>query len=155
MSDQAQKAILINYIATAKGLLSDEQFAALDIKKLQRFCGLLTECVSLEHLTDSTLTRHGIMQLLQYNTEEAVMHVFLLYIYKLSVECSNHPLERGIIRQKVIGILPIFERAASTGNIRLETYDRNADALAIMADNSDDIGLVHTALANEYLRLAD
>jgi hypothetical protein len=155
MSTQTLQTILINYIASAKGLLSDEQFATLDIKNLQRFCGLLSECISFEHLTDPTLARHGILQLQQYNTEEAVMHVFLLYIYKLSVEGTNHPLERGIIRQKIIGILPIFERAAAAGLIRLEAYDKNADALAIIADNSDDIGLVHTALANEYLRLAD
>lgn len=151
---QQLKALLISYLATAKAMLSDEDFDNFDITQLQSFCALITECLNIEHLLDQTLAKHGIEQLKNNSLEEAVMHVFLLAIYRLSVEGTNHPLERGIIRQKIIGILPIFEKAVNNGLISTTIYDRNADALMHIADNTDEIGAIHEALAKEYLRLA-
>jgi hypothetical protein len=150
---QQLNVLLVSYIATAKDFLDEASFAAIDIPRLQKFCALIAECMSVEHLTDTTLARHGIEQLQENSVEEAVMHVFLLAIYCLSIE-GSHPLERGLIRQKIIGILPIFEQAVNKGLIKPEIYDRNADALLHIANNSDEIGAIHEALAKEYLRLA-
>lgn len=158
MPATSDKALLQNVaiamISLAKSELSDEQFQQLSIPSIQHFVALLSEAIPINHLSDTLLLRHGIDQLSQdHSVEEALMHVFTLSIFRLSSEGSNHPLERGIIRQKIIGLLPICEKAMQQGLIRTEIYDKNADALAHIADSTGDVPELLEALSHEYLRL--
>ena len=149
------KQLAIAVIGLAKQHYSDDDFAALDIGKLQQTMRLISECVPLPYSSDPKLLHHIADSLIrQYSPEETVMHVFLLYIFRLSSEGSNHPLERGVIRQQVIGLLPIFEAAVSKGLIRTDVYDKNADALAHIAENSGEVPDILEALSLEYHRLA-
>lgn len=159
MSDQktrefTQKTLtplLISSIGIAKAELADDEFNKLDIPALQRYTFLLAECVPVEYLIDKNLVRHGIRGLISgWPVEQTVMHVFLLYIYRLSERSSEHPLEKGVIRQQILGVLPIFESATEKGLIALDAYDRNADALAHVADDTPEVPEIFNALAVEY-----
>ncbi|NRB38298.1 MAG: hypothetical protein HRU20_07480 [Pseudomonadales bacterium] len=151
---QKLQQILVAYIALAKSELSDDEFNKIDIKQLQRFLAILAEALPLEYLIDPVLIRHGLEILVAGRApEEAVMHVFVLYIYRKISEGSNHPLEVGIIRQQILGILPMFETALNNGAIATQSYDKNADALVHIADSTGDVPEIIEALSYEYLRL--
>jgi len=153
LEPQQLQRIAITLIALAKSELSDEQFERLPIAHVQTFVQMFSEAVPFEHLGDITLLRHTNQQLIAGNSiEETLMHVFTLSIFRLCNEGSNHPLERGIIRQKIIGILPRFEHAYQLQKIRPEIYDRNADALAHIADDTPEVQSILTALSAEYSR---
>ena len=158
MSDSQSKEklqkILIAYLALAKSELPEDDFNKVDIASLQRFLSLLAEALPLEYLLDPTLIRHGLDILVAKNKpEQAMMQVFVLYIYRKVSEGSNHPLEVGIIRQQILGILPMFETALNQGAIETQCYDRNADALAHIADSTAEVPDIIEALSREYLRL--
>lgn len=156
MQYQAQlNSLLLSYISIAAEMLGEEKAKDLNIPQYQRLMVLLAECIEVEHLMDKIIARHAIEQL--ENTgkpEQAVMHCFVLYIYRLCVLSSKHPLEEGIIKQKVINILPMFEQALNNASIDLAAYDKNADALAHIADRTDEVPVLLAALADEYQRLA-
>ncbi len=154
-TDKTLRPLLINYIGMAKGELSDDDFGRMDIPTLQRYVFLLAECVPVEYLVDQNLIRHGFQGLVKgWSVEQTVMHVFLLYIFKLSDRSSKHPLEKGVIRQQILGVLPIFESATQKGLIDLTAYDKNADALAHVADDTAEVPSLFTALGEEYTRYA-
>ena len=154
ISQQQLQQVAIAMIALAKSEFSDDDFNRLHIPSIQRFVLFIAEAMPVNYLTDATLLRHGLHQLVNgAPVEEAVMHVFTLSIYRMTSEGSNHPLERGIIRQKIIGILPIFENALNQGLITIANYDRNADALVHIAEDSEEKTAILDALANEYQRL--
>jgi len=147
--------LLLSYVSIATEMLGEQQANQLNIPEYQRLMVLLAECIELEHLMDKVIARHAIEQLeASQKPEQAVMHCFVLYIYRLCELSSKHPLEEGIIKQKIINILPMFEQALNQGAIALSVYDKNADALACIADQSDDLDTLLNALANEYMRLA-
>lgn len=149
------KQLAIATIAIAKQYYSDEQFQQLAIPHLQKSLQLMSECVPREHTIDPLLLHHVADCLIHhYSVEETVMHSFLLYIYRLSVTGSQHPLERGIIKQKINSLLPIFETGVNQGLIRAEVYDKNADALVAIADGSTDMFDILAALGEEYRRLS-
>ncbi len=151
---QQLQALAIAAISLAKEELSEDDFKLLDIPTLQQYILLISECVPLAYLTDQTLLRHAIHALISGNSaEETVMKIFMLYIFRLTSEGSNHPLERGIIKQQIIGILPIFENAVNKGLIKPVNYDKNADALAHIADSTGDVPEILEALSIEYTRL--
>lgn len=145
--------LLKYYLATAKSELSTEDFSKLDIKELMRFLQLLSSYIPSEHLTDSNLIKHSIEQLNNQSVEAAVLHIFLLSMYKMSID-SDHPLEHGVIKQKIIHALPAFEKAMQTKLIHKDMYDRNIDALLHMSENTPELDAIHQALAIEYQRLA-
>ena len=62
---------------------------------------------------------------------------------------------RRIIRQKIQGILPLFTVAAQQGFIAAQVFEKNADALLQLADNSMENPDLLAALAEEYNRYAD
>lgn len=154
MSHSFLQQLTITCIALAKEHYSDAEFARLDIQKLQQTLQLAQECIATENLVDVHLLRHITEQLiLQNSVEETLMHSFVLFIYVLAAQGSDHPLERGIIKQKINGILPIFETGFNQGLIRADIYDKNADALAAIANNDSDKYDVLAALGEEYQRL--
>lgn len=147
--------LAIAVIGIAKKHYSEAQFQQLNIPALQKSLQLITECVPMEYCVDPLLLHHiADNHIQQHSSEETVMHSFLLYIYRLVSEGSQHPLERGIIKQKINGILPIFETGFNQGVIRADIYDKNADALAAIADNSADVPELLEALGAEYRRLS-
>lgn len=144
----------VTTIALAKQHYTDAQFNQLDIPTLQKTMTLISECVPVEYCVDPTLLHHITDCLIHhYSAEETVMHSFLLYIYRLSAEGTQHPLERGVIKQKIHGILPIFETGVNQGLIRADIYDKNADALISIAEGEADMFEILDALAKEYSRL--
>jgi hypothetical protein len=146
--------LLLTYVSIAAEMLGEEKAQQLNIGQYQRLMVLLAECIELEHLMDKVIARHAIEQLESYQKpEQAVMHCFVLYIYRLCALSSKHPLEEGIIKQKIINILPMFEQALNKGAIECDIYDKNADALACIADQSSELEPLINALANEYMRL--
>lgn len=154
MSTKQLQALAIAHISLAKSELSDDDFSKLDIPALQKYVLLVSECLPLDYLGDQTLIRHAVEKLTQgHSVEEVVMLNFLLYISHLMHHSSKHPLERGIIRQKILGVLPKFELAVNKGLIHPHIYDKNADALAHIADYSGDVPAILDAIMEEYQRL--
>lgn len=145
---KTQQLLLSTYVA-----LANSQKADISVDTLQRFLGLALESIRIEHLADKTLALHSIEQLQQHSVEQALMHVFLLSSYLLAKDASEHPLEQGIIKQKINGILPLFEQAATKGLISTDSYNKNADALLHISENTSEKGAILQALANEYSRL--
>lgn len=149
------KKLAIAAISIAKSHYPDDAFQRLDIVQLQKTQRLISECVPTPYSADPVLLHHTVDSLINgQSVEETVMHVFLLYIYRLVSEGSNHPLERGIVRQQIVGILPIFESALNQGLISPRIYDPNADALLHIADNDSEVAALIDALSKEYKRLA-
>lgn len=154
MSQALFNQLAITVISLAKAQYSEEQFQQLNIAQLQQTIMLCVECIPLELLNDPVLLHHIADSLIHHDSvEETVMHSFMLSIYRLVDEGSEHPLERGIIKQKINGILPIFEDACLKGLIRPDIYNKNADALVAIADNAGDKLDILAALKQEYLRL--
>lgn len=148
-------SLLLSYVSIAAQMLGEEKAKALNIHQYQRLMVLLAECIDANHLIDTIIARHAIEQLEANNTpEQAAMHCFVLYIYRLCALSSQHPLEEGIIKQRIINILPMFEHAMNQGAIELSVYDKNADALAIIANQTSDMPVLLQALTEEYQRLA-
>lgn len=155
MSHALAKQLAISIISLAKAQYSEQQFAQLNVSQLQQAIPLLLECIPLDLLHDPLLLQHVADRLIHHESiEETVMHCFTLAIYRMVDEGSEHPLERGIIKQKINGILPIFESACLKGLIRADNYNKNADALVAIADNAVDKYDIISALKQEYLRLS-
>ena len=147
--------LAIAVIGIAKSHYSDEAFKQLDIPRLQQTIRLISECIPTEYCVDQKLLHHIADSLIHgLSNEETVMHAFTLYIYRLVSEGSQHPLDRGIVKQKINGILPLFETGFNKGLIRADLYDRNADALAAIADNDYDVAELLSAIGAEYQRLS-
>jgi len=148
------QSLLLNYLSIAHDQLGQKATENLGVNKFQRLLILMAETIELEYLMDKTIIHHALEQLQQsQKPEQAAMHCFVLYIYKLCITSSKHPLEEGVIKQKIINILPMFEKAVNQGLIDIENYDKNADALAHIADNSAEVPAILQALTQEYQRL--
>lgn len=147
--EKTQQMLLATYVA-----LSHSQQSSIDIAKLQQFLNQALEAVRVEHLADKTIALHSIEQLQQHSVEQSLMHVFLLSSYLLAKNASAHPLEQGIIKQKINGLLPVFERATQKGLITTDCFNKNADALLHISENTVEKDAILKALANEYTRLA-
>ena len=152
----ALQSLLIAYVATAKSELSTLDFQKIELNRLRNHLILLLECVPLSVLLNKVMIRHSLQQHIKgASSEENIMHSFVLYIFQLIQTGSNHPLERGIIRQKIQGILPVFAAASQRGLMVMETFEKNADALLQLADNRVENPALLAALAEEYNRYAD
>ncbi len=150
------QTLLVGYLANAKHELNDNSVNKLNAGLLQNYLGLIVEAVPITELTDKNLIKHALHCLDgDYSTEETILHIFLLYIFKLSYFGSNHPLERGIIKQKIAGILPIFKNAHQQQLIRTELFERNIDALLHIMENTPEQTEILEALKVEYEKFQD
>lgn len=138
-----ETATLLNKLAVAYAHrastdLTAEQ-AELAIPKLPVFLAQANNMVSLEVLVDPAIVGQAVQSLGAGNSiEETLMFTFMLYVARLLKQSSGHPLEVGIIRQKIIGIVPMFEQAASNELIRDEIYQSNASLMMAIADKTED-----------------
>jgi hypothetical protein len=155
MTSQAPmfKQLAIAILGKAKATLPDAEFNQIDIASIQPLIPVLSESIAIDHLLDPLMLQHIIEGLVKKETPETILvRLFTLSIFKYYAEGSQHPLEKGIIRQKVMSILPYFEKAANQGKIPLDIYDKNADALAHFADDTDAINALLIALKKELER---
>ena len=84
---------------------------------------IANEMVTIEVLADKSIMRHAIHSMAAENSvEETLMYTFMLHIFQLTHNSSRHPLEMGIIRQKIIGLLPIFAKARDKNLIRADVF---------------------------------
>ena len=152
-NNQLFQKIAVATLATAKKDCSDAEFSRISIEQLKGIIPLLAESIPFEHLLDMRMIKHLIDGLVnQASNESILMHLFVLSIHKYYREGSQHPLEKGVIRQKILSLLPRFEKYAQTGKIPLSAYDKNADALAHFADDTDEINTLINVLQKELTR---
>lgn len=148
--NESLNTLLKYYVAAAKPELDTTQ--AFDIHKLMLFLQLAGSYIPAQHLTDHKIIKYSIEKLVNHSVEAAVFHIFLLSVYKLSID-SEHPLERGVIKQKVLHAIPAFEKAMQAQLITKEMYNKNIDALITMAESSSELTALHQALTSEYERV--
>jgi hypothetical protein len=145
------KKLLMGYLVIAHQELNEEQYEFLQEGRLQKYIGLVFEAVAIEYLVDKVLIQHALRDLLAKRTvEETILHVFTLYIYKITTDGSGHPLERGIIRQQINGLVPRFEQAMDLGLIEPRLYEKYVGPLLHIADNSEGTDQVLALLADDY-----
>lgn len=147
--------LLTGYIAIARAEFDSEEMGGLSTDKIRNHIIFSMEFLNAEDLLDKTLIRHGLHQLAENSVEEAVIHTFILHIYKLVMNGSDHPLERGIIKQKVEAVIPRFVQAHQQGKIRQEVLDKNIDALLHIIDYTDERTAILEALGNEYQKFVE
>jgi hypothetical protein len=146
--------LFVGYLANCKAELDDTQFSHVQTL-LQDYLHCASNMVSIEVLMDRSIMRQAIHSLAANNTvEETVMFTFMLYIYRLTKGSSGHPLETGIIRQKIIGLLPWFEKAGEKNFIREETLASNIALLTSIADKTDEMPEALAMLASGYEKYA-
>lgn len=158
MSDATANALLqrllVGYLANAKAELAADRYEDV-AARLPAYLAAANDMVSIEVLVDRSIMRQAIHALAAGNSlEETLMFTFMLYIYRLARGSSGHPLERGIIRQKIIGLLPWFEAAAEKGLIREELGASNASVLMSIADETEDMVEALQTLAAGYEKFA-
>lgn len=160
ISKEHLRSLLVGYLGIAKsdmeaGKLDDAAFERIT-QALPAYLYAVVEAVALDSLVDKRLIRHAIASLAADNTnEETVMCTFMFYIYKLVSQGSRHPLEMGIVRQKVNGVLPILENAMNSGLIRAEVFESNASLLMSIADQREDMGEAMAILESGYIKYDD
>ena len=156
ISQQQLQVLLTGYLSIAKSEISDDAIVKIQAGLLQQYLGLVTEVVPLNHLVDKPLIQHALHLLVKgYTVEETIMQVFTLHVFKLTEEGSGHPLERGIIKQNITSLLPIFDNAKQKKLIRAELFDKNANALLSIAEQSAEMNDIMAALQEEYSRRSD
>src|SRR6478735_4126702 len=147
--------LLVGYLVAAKTELDDAQYEKVKAL-LPGYIAVANEMVAIEVLTDKSILRHAIHSMAADNSvEETLMYTFMLHIYQLTHNSTKHPLEMGIIRQKIIGLLPIFAKARDKGLIREDVFASNEALVMSIADKTDDMPQALDIRATGYHRYAD
>lgn len=129
--------LLVAYLAIGKEILDEEMLVCLEPKKVQHYLGLASEAIAMESLMDKKLVKKALLLLVEgVPVEEVILEVFALHIFRLCELGSTHPLERGIIRQQIIGYLPLFESAVEKKLLPEDNYKKHADSLMAIADKT-------------------
>lgn len=146
--------LLVGYLVAAKTELDDAQYEKVKAL-LPGYIAVANEMVTIEVLADRSIMRHAIHSMAADNSvEETLMYTFMLHIYQLTHRSTKHPLEMGIIRQKIIGLLPIFAKARDKGLIREDVFSSNEALMMSIADKTDDMPQALDMLATGYNRYA-
>ncbi len=156
MSESTSKSLLqrllVGYLVTAKSTLDDASYEKVQAI-LPGYLQLANDMVTIEILADKAIVQQAIQALAAGNTvEETLMYTYMLYIYLLTHKSTGHPLEMGIIRQKIIGLLPRFENAAALGLLREDIYSSNAALLMSIADKTEQMAEALDTLAAGYAK---
>lgn len=146
------KKLLMGYLAIAKDTCSDEVFEQLQAGQLQRYISLVNEVVPIEHLVDRGLIKHALHDLSSGRTEEeAIVHAFALSTYKMISPAKLHPLELGIVKQQVLGVIPLFERGVAEQVVGSALFAQYAKPLlAIVEQDEQAIAQLLTDLQQDY-----
>lgn len=147
--------LLVGYLVAAKTELDDATYQQV-YALLPGYLAVANEMVAIEVLADRGMLRHAIHSLAAGNSvEETLMYTFMLNIYQLTNKSTRHPLEMGIIRQRIIALLPIFAKARDKGHIRADVFASNEAMMMAIADKSDEMEHVLAMLASGYSRYAE
>ena len=143
--------LAINYIATAKSFFPENMLVTAGLSRLQSLLPLLAESIPFTILTEQEMALHTIKAICEDQSNECIlMRNFLFSIFRLHSLSSQHLLERGILKQKILALLPYFEVAMSKGKILVSIYDKNADALAHFCDDTEEVKLLLTEIGSAY-----
>lgn len=147
--------LLVGYLVAAKTELDDAHYEAVKAL-LPGYLAVAHEMVSIEVLAEKAILRHAIHYLATSNSvEETLMYTFMLDIYRLIRNGTRHPLEMGIVRQRIIGLLPVFAKARDKGLIRDEVYASNEALMMSIADKTQDMPQALELLATGYSKYAE
>jgi hypothetical protein len=146
--------LLVGYLVAAKTELTDQQYEHVK-SLLPGYIAVANEMVTIEVLADKSIMRHAIHSMAAENSvEETLMYTFMLHIFQLTHNSTRHPLEMGIIRQKIIGLLPIFAKARDKNLIRADVFSSNESLMMSIADKTDDMPEALAMLEAGYKRYA-
>lgn len=144
--------MLVGYLANAKALLDDESYQRV-YPLLPGYLAVANEMATIEVLADRPIMCHAIDSLAAGNSvEETLMYTFMFDILRLVQSGTRHPLEMGIIRQRIIGLLPVFAKACDKGQIRPEVFESNAAMMMSIADKTDEMHATLATLEAGYAR---
>jgi len=147
--------LLVGYLVSAKTDLDEAQYETVK-SLLPGYVVVANEMVTIEVLADKGIMRHAIHAMAAGNSvEETLMYTFMLHIFLLTHNSTKHPLEMGIIRQKIIGLLPIFAKARDKGFIRDDVFASNEALMMSIADKTEDMPQALEMLATGYARYAE
>lgn len=131
--------LLVAYLAIGKEILEEDMLVCLEPAKVQQYLSLASEAIAMESLMDRKLVKQALLLLVAgVPVEETILEVFSLHIFLLCEKGSRHPLERGIIRQQIIGYLPLFAGAVEKKLIPESRYQFHADYLMAIADKTGE-----------------
>lgn len=146
--------LLVGYLVAAKTSLDETQYETVK-GLLPGYIALANEMVTLDVLADRSIMQQAVHAMAAGNSvEETLMYTFMLHIYLLMRNGTRHPLEMGIIRQKIIGLLPVFNRAREKQLIRDDVFTSNESLLMSIADKTDDMEEAVNILAAGYQRFS-
>ena len=146
--------LLVGYLVAAKTELDEASYQRV-YALLPGYIAVANEMVSAEVLADRAMLRHAVHSLAAGNSvEETLMFTFLLDIYRLMKAGTRHPLELGVIRQRITGLLPVFGRARDKGLIREEMYLSNEALVMKIADKAPDMEEALAMLGAGYEKYA-
>ena len=95
--------LAINYIATAKSFFPENMLVTADLSRLQSLLPLLAESIPFTILTEQEMALQTIKAICEDQSNECIlMSNFLFSIFRLHSLSSQHPLERGILKQKIL-----------------------------------------------------
>jgi hypothetical protein len=148
--------LLVGYLVTAKTELDTDAYERIQAALLPRYVITANDMVTIDVLLDKSLVKQAIHALAAGNSvEETLMYTFMLHIYLLTHNSTRHPLEMGIIRQKIIGLLPVFADASNKGLIRAEIFASNEALIMSIADKTDNMAEALAMLATGYAKYAE
>ncbi|MCB1615872.1 MAG: hypothetical protein KDI30_07640 [Pseudomonadales bacterium] len=151
VSEKHLQMLLIAYLAIAKDILNEQELLCLQDEVVQQYILLANEVIAIESLMDRKLVRKALQLLVRgLPVEEIIFQIFSLHIYRLCLLGSQHPLERGIIRQQIIGYLPLFESAVEKKLFGEDVYRSRAESLMAIADKTAAMDQAMAKLALEY-----
>lgn len=153
MTDPAHlQQLLLGYLVAAKTQLDEKQYEAV-MALLPGYIALANEMVAIEVLVDRGIMLQAVHALAAGNSiEETLMYTFMLHVYLLMRNGTRHPLEMGIIRQKIIGLLPVFAKARDRDTIRQDIFSTNEALLMSIANKTDEMEEAVNILAAGYER---
>lgn len=147
--------LLVGYLVAAKTELDDAQYEQVKAL-LPGYLAVANEMATIEVLAEKSIMRNAVHSLAAGNSvEETLMFTFMLDIYRLIRSGTRHPLEMGIVRQRIIGLLPVFAKARDKGLIRDDVYSSNEALMMSIADKTDDMPHALDMLASGYARYAE
>lgn len=146
------KKLLMGYLLIAKRDYPEDVFEQLQAGRLQHYITLVNEVVPIEHLVDRGLINHALNDLASGRSdEEVIVHAFALSVYKMMSPTKLHPLELGIIKQQVAGVIPLFERGVDEQVVDLAWFEQYAKPLmAIVAGDDAKTAQLLANLAQDY-----
>lgn len=149
---QQLQQVLAAFLTLAETNCEVEQLKPLQAK-LVKFVSLAVAVMPLDTLLDQAIIAQALESLQADNSvEETLMFSFMLSVYSKLKSGKRQPLEVGMIKQKIHGVLPAFEQGMSKGLINAEVFNSNKALLLSIADYTEDYNEAMAILAAGYAK---